>query len=171
LENALTILSKKEQAGLSIQGISKALGVSRGSFYWHFKDRNHFIHALLEYWYEEYTAGVPTAVRGDGGTAEERLARFMRLVHDHDLTRHDLTIRSLATFNPRFARTVRKADRFRLDFIQSLFVEMGFTENEVRMRARACLGYMTVEHDLFDKLNRKQRSDLVDDLHAFLVRR
>ncbi len=46
------------------------------------KDRNHFIYALLEYWYEEYTAGVPTAVGRDGGTAEERLARLMQLVHE-----------------------------------------------------------------------------------------
>ena len=171
LENALTVLSKKRQAGLSIQGISEALGVSRGSFYWHFKDRNHFIYALLEYWYEEYTAGVLTAIGRDGGAAEERLARLMRLVHDQGLTRHDLTIRSLATLNPQFAKSVRKADRFRLDFVESLFVEMGFIENEVMVRARACLAYMTVEHDLFDKFDRKHRSDVVDDLHALLVKK
>ena len=171
LENALTVLSKKGRAELSIQGLSAALGVSRGSFYWHFKDRNHFIHALLKYWYEEFSAGTPAAVERDGGTAEERLARLMRLVYDQGLTRHDLTIRSLATLDPQFSRTVRKADRFRLDFIQSLFVEMGFAKNEVRIRARACLAYMTVEYDVFDKLDRKHRSDLVDDLHAFLVRK
>ena len=50
-------------------------------------------------------------------------------------------------------------------------MEMGFTDNEVQMRARACLAYMTVEHDLFDNLDRKHRSVLVDHLHAFLVRK
>jgi AcrR family transcriptional regulator len=170
LENALTVLSKQGRAGLSIQSLCEALGVSRGSFYWHFKDRNDFIHALLEYWYEEYSASVPAAVERDGGTAEERLARLMRLVYDQGLTRHDLTIRSLATLDPQFSRTVTRADRFRLDYIQSLFEQMGFTKNEVRIRARACLAYMTVEHDVFDKLDRKHRFDLVDDLHAFLVR-
>ncbi len=171
LEYALAVLSEKGQAGLSIQALSEALGVSRGSFYWHFKDRKDFIFAILEHWYEEYSVGAPTAVARDGGTAEERLARLMRLVHSQDLTRHDLTIRSLATRDPQFSRWVRKADRFRLDFIQSLFVEMGFTENELQIRARACLAYLTVEHELFDKLDRKHRSDLVDELHAFLVRK
>jgi len=52
LENALTVLSRKGRAGLRIEGLSAALGVSRGSFYWHFKDRGDFVHALLEYWYE-----------------------------------------------------------------------------------------------------------------------
>ncbi len=94
LENSLTVLSEEGLAGLQIQGLSAALSVSRGSFYWHFEDRQDFIRALLAYWYKEYTEGVPAAVGRDGGSAEERLARLMRLVHDQDLTRHDLTFRS-----------------------------------------------------------------------------
>ena len=171
LDNALAALSEKGQAGQSIQDLSETLGVSRGSFYWHFKDRDDFVHALLEYWYEEYTAVAPVAVERDGGTAEERLARLMRLVHEQDLTRYDLTIRSFASRDPQFARWVRKADRFRLEFIESLFEEMGFTENEMRIRARSCLAYLSTEHELFDKLDRKHRSELVNDLHVFLVRK
>ncbi len=171
LENALAALSAKGQAGQSIQDLSVALGVSRGSFYWHFANRDDFVHALLEHWYEEYTAVAPVAVEQDGGTAEERLARLMRLVHDQNLTRYDLTIRSLASRDLQFAKWVRKADRFRLRFIESLFKEMGFSENDIRIRARSCLAYMATEHELFDKLDRKHRSDLVDELHAFLVRK
>ena len=95
----------------------------------------------------------------------------MRLVHEQNLTRYDLTIRSIASRDSQFARWVRKADRFRLDFIESLFEEMGFTENALRIRARSCLAYLSSEHDLFDKLDRKHRSDLVNDLHAYLVRK
>ena len=171
LENALTVLSKEGRAGLQIQGLSAALGVSRGSFYWHFEDRRDFIRALLEYWYEEYTSGVPGAVGRDGGSAEERLARLMRLVHDQDLTRHDLTVRSLASLDPQFSRMVAKTDRFRLDFLESLFMGMGFTDNELKIRARACLAYMTVEHHMFDNLGRKHNSDLITSLHALLVRK
>jgi AcrR family transcriptional regulator len=171
LENSLTVLSEKGREGLRIHDLSAALGVSRGSFYWHFKDRNAFVHALLEYWYEKYTAGVPAEVELDGGSAEERLARLLRIVHDRDVTRHDLTVRSLMTLDSQFARTVQKADQFRLSFIESLFQEMGFTENEQKIRARICLSYMTLEDHWFDKLDRKLRSDLVDNLHAFLVRK
>ena len=171
LENALTILSRKGPSALRIEGLSAALGVSRGSFYWHFKDRNDFIHALLEYWHEEYTVGALAAVERDGGTPEERLLRLMRIVHDHDLSRHDLTVRSLATLDSQFSKTVIKTDRFRLDFIQSLFLEMGFTDDQRQIRARACLAYMTVEHIMLDQLDRKHRSDLADSFHAFLVRK
>ena len=171
LENALTVLSRIGLAGLRIQGLSAALGVSRGSFYWHFEDRDDFVRSLLEYWYEEYTAGAPATAERDGGSPEERLLRIMLLVHDQDLTRHDLTVRSLATLDSQFSRTVRKADRFRLDYIESLFVEMGFTDDQLQIRARACLSYLTAEHIMFDQLDRKHRSDLVDGFHAFLVRK
>ncbi len=171
LENSLTVLSRQGRAGLRIEGLSAALGVSRGSFYWHFKDRDDFVHSLLEYWYEEYSAGAPAAVGQDGGSPEERLLRLMRLVHAQDLTRHDLTMRSLATLDSQFSSIVRKTDRFRLDFITSLFVEMGFADDELRIRSRACLAYLTVEHIMFDQLDRKHRSTLVDGLHALLVRK
>ena len=171
LENALSVLSMKGMAGLRINDLSVALGVSRGSFYWHFKNRNDFIHSLLEYWYEEYTVGAPAVVERDGGTAEERLLRLMRLVHEQKLTRHDLTVRTLATLNPQFSRTVKNADRFRLEFIQSLFAELGFVEQELKIRARVCLAYMTLEHSMFDELDRKHSRDLGDALHAFLVRK
>jgi AcrR family transcriptional regulator len=171
LENALTVLSRTGRAGLRIEGLSAALGVSRGSFYWHFKDRDDFVQSLLDYWYEEYSAAPLSAVERDGGTPEERLARLMRLVHDQDLTRHDLTVRSLASLDSQFSRTVRKADQFRLDFIQSLFVEMGFTDDQLQIRSRACLACLAVEHIMYDPLDRKHRSDLVDSFHEFLVQR
>jgi AcrR family transcriptional regulator len=169
LENALVTFSKKGQAGLSLQNISAALGVSRGSFYWHFKDRDDFIHALLQHWYEEYSAAVPAVIERDGGTAEERLARFMRLMHDKDLRRYDLIFRSFAIHDSQFARWVRKADRFRLKFVERLFAEMGFTEKEIRIRARICLVCITFEHEFFDKLDLNHGSDLLDDLHALVV--
>ena len=171
LEHALEALSKKGQSGLSIQDLSAALGVSRGSFYWHFKDRNDFIHALLKYWYEEYTVVAPIAVELEGGTAEERLLRLMRLVHDQDLMHYDLIIRALATSDRQFERWVKKADRFRLKYVRKLFIELGFANNTLRIRARSCLAYMTLEHELFDNLDRKHRSDLVDNLHKFLIRK
>jgi hypothetical protein len=48
---------------------------------------------------------------------------------------------------------------------------MGFADDELRIRSRACLAYLTVEHIMFDQLDRKHRSTLVDGLHALLVRK
>jgi AcrR family transcriptional regulator len=171
LTKALEVLSKEGQAGLQIQGICTALGVSRGSFYWHFEDRGDFIRALLDYWFEEYTAIATNMVTRSGGTAEERLSNIIDRVHEQNLTRYDMVFRSLATIDADVAKSVKRADAFWLKYLKGLFGEMGFTENEKEIRARTCLSFMTVEAHMFDILDGKHRDDLVDDLLAFLVRK
>jgi AcrR family transcriptional regulator len=170
LEQAMQVFAKDGQAGLRIQGLCAELGVSRGSFYWHFEDREDFIHALLEYWHVEYTTKATRAVDQEGGTAEEKLAKIIHVVHDRNLTRYDLVIRAFAVFDPGVARSVRKTDRHRLGFLEGLFCEMGFSGVDMEVRAKACLTFMTLEHTMYSKLDAKHRDDLSSELAAFLVR-
>jgi AcrR family transcriptional regulator len=171
LENALEVLAQNGQAGLRIQGLADALGVSRGSFYWHFRDRDDFIRAILAYWHEVYTAPVPDLVEAQGGSAEERLLWIIRLVYEKDETRYDLPIRSWAIQDPMVAKMVRRTDRYRLTYIRRLFTEMGFSGLELEIRTRTCLAYMTLEKGLFDRLTSKQRKEHIDALHKFFVRK
>ena len=171
LEQAMQVLATEGQGGLRIQALCTELGVSRGSFYWHFEDRNDFIFALLEYWHVEYTTKPTAAVTQQGGTAKERLARIIHVVHDRNLSRYDLVIRAFATFDPKVARAVRRTDRYRLGFIEGLFREMGFNGVDMEMRAKTCLTFMTLENTMYTKLDAANRDDMSVDLHAFLVRR
>ena len=171
LENALEVLAQNGQAGLRIQGLADALGVSRGSFYWHFRDRDDFIRAILDYWHEVYTAPVPDLVEAQGGSAEERLLWIIRLVYEKDETRYDLPIRSWAIQDSMVAKMVRRTDRYRLTYIRRLFTEMGFSGLELEIRTRTCLAYMTLEKGLFDRLTSKQRKEHIDALHKFFVRK
>jgi len=171
LSQALDVLSKDGQAGLRIQALCGELGVSRGSFYWHFKDRDDFIHAMLDYWHHEYTMPIPDMVEAAGGTGEEKLRRLLQMVYEIDRTRYDLAIRSWATQDSAVAKAVQRTDRFRLAYIRGLFAEMGFTARELEVRTRTCLSYMTLEKGLFDRISQRQRLDLVEDLHQFFVRK
>jgi AcrR family transcriptional regulator len=170
LEQAMQVLAKEGKGGLRIQALCTELGVSRGSFYWHFEDRKDFIFALLEYWHVEYTTKATDAVTQQGGTAEERLARIIHVVHDRNLSRYDLVIRAFAVFDPKVARAVRRTDRYRLGFIEGLFREMGFNGVDMEIRAKTCLTFMTLENTMYTKLDATNRDDMSDDLHAFLVR-
>jgi len=142
LRRALDVLATRGPSSLNIQRLVDALGVSRGSFYWHFTDRADFVHALLDYWHEVYTAPVPDLVGSEGGTGREKFLRFIRAVHDTDLTRFDMSIRSWAMQEPEVAQRVIRTDRFRLEFTTSLFVEMGFSARQADLRARSCIAYL-----------------------------
>ena len=77
LHKALEVLAAKGPSQLNIGALCKALGVTRGSFYWHFEDRKDFIHELLELWHEEYTARMPEFIEEGGGTGREKLQRLI----------------------------------------------------------------------------------------------
>lgn len=58
LAKALEVLARKGVAGMRIDALSKALGVTKGSFYWHFKNRDDFTKNLLDYWMSAFTTNV-----------------------------------------------------------------------------------------------------------------
>ena len=171
LVKALEVLAKEGQAGMRVQGLCDELGVSRGSFYWHFKDREDFTHSLLDYWHDAYTVPIPDTVEAIGGTAEEKLDRLLREVYDQDGTRYDMAVRSWAVQDSSIARFVRRTDKYRLNYIRSLFSDMGFTGDALEVRTRTLLSYMTLEKGLFDRVNQRKRLEMLDELHAFFVRK
>ena len=137
------------------------LGVTKGSFYWHFTDRADFFRQLIEYWDERFTQTVTAKISGLDGAAEERLLELMRLVHSQRLDRFEMPVRAWAQQNPALAPLVRSVDRHRTLFVRSLFLEMGFDEDEAEMRTRIFLTYMIAQRSLLPSTaGSKQFSDL-----------
>jgi AcrR family transcriptional regulator len=168
LEGALVTLAHDGGAKLRIDTLTKELGVSKGSFYWHFENREEFVRCLLNYWHETTTLVVPQHL-GVTGTAEERLLELIRLVFERKLTRYDLAIRSWAVQEPDIRPLVRRTDVFRLNFVRTLFEEMGFDESNADMRARSLVTYAAMYGAVFDQLSQQKQLDQIDNLHAMLV--
>ena len=153
-----------------IKGLAAALGVSRGSFYWHFKNRNDFVLSLLDYWHRKYTLTISGVVEAGGGTAEEKLLRLFNMIYENNLTRYDLSLRSWAAQDPAIAKLVRRTNRLRLEFIRGLFIEMGFTDIDLEIRTQTCLAYLTLEKSIVNGLKRKDSLKLTKALLTFFVR-
>jgi len=50
LSLALDVLAREGNAKLRVEAIAAALGVTTGSFYWHFKNRSDFLESLVRHW-------------------------------------------------------------------------------------------------------------------------
>ena len=87
LARALEVLGKKGAGELTVESLARQLGVTKGSFYWHFRDRADFFRQLIEYWDEHFTQTVIAKISGQGVPAEERLLELMRLVQTKRLDR------------------------------------------------------------------------------------
>ena len=163
LGQALDILAAEGQAKLRIDTICKALGVTKGSFYWHFKDRDDFVRSVVKFWSEHFTDPVVQQISQLGGSAQDRLKALLRKVSEGDFARYDVSIRAWAAQDPELvAGVVKTVDKGRLAFCGSLFKEMGFDAREAEMRARACVAYLSYEASVLVKSSKKDRPKMLD---------
>jgi AcrR family transcriptional regulator len=170
LYRALEILARTGGSRLRIDTLVEALGVTKGSFYWHFKNRADFVQCVVDYWDRRFTRVVPETIGEDPAPASERLMHLMELVHDQGLTRFDVVVRAWATYDPQVATKVRDVDRFRMRYVRSLFEEMGFAGTDLDVRTRAFVTFMSLEAGLFERLSKKERKAQLRARHAFFTR-
>ncbi len=169
LEISLKILIKEGNTKLRIEHLVQCMGVTKGSFYWHFKDRDDFIHCLVEHWAKISTLVVVEHMKQVQGSAEKRLLELMQYIVINDLTRYDIAVRAWALMEPQVAHIVRKTDKRRLNFIRNLFAEMGFEGKEQEMRARTLVTFHAMEHGLLIKKTEEDRLEMLQLRHAMFT--
>lgn len=156
----LKALAKTGFTALKADTLSKGLGVSRGSFYWHFADVGAFHAAVLHRWRE---VAYENVIREIHGTAERRLGALIDRAFRAD-TRLERAMRSWATAASRARAMVEAVDVRRLVYIEKLLVEAGVAPAIAPTRARllywAYLGFILSSAKL-DETNRRR---LLDEL-------
>jgi AcrR family transcriptional regulator len=170
LEFSLDLLIREGNAKLRIDTLVQSLGVTKGSFYWHFKDRDDFILKLVEHWTLVSTQKVVEHMKQVQGSADERLFELTKYIINNDLTRYDIAIRAWALMEPQIAYLVRKVDKQRLGFIRDLFSEMGFEGKELEMRSRTLVTFHAMEHGLLTKNTQIHQIDMMRMRHAMFTR-
>jgi AcrR family transcriptional regulator len=149
LAKALEVSIQKGEPGINIELLAREIGVAKAGFYWHFKDRAELLDQLLDYWSDEYTGVIINNVTVLELPAAERLLTIMEMIEEHDLAGLDLHFHVWARKDAKVARKVQKVIRGRLDYLRKTFAELGFSGDEVEMRARLFLAYEANESLMF----------------------
>ncbi|MBR0824916.1 TetR/AcrR family transcriptional regulator [Bradyrhizobium manausense] len=167
----LKILARSGFTALKAEPLAKAMGVSRGSFYWHFADIGAFHAAILDRWREVATeqiiAGVEAAKNQDSG--EDPLAVLLRLTFGRKLLL-EKAVRSWAANDARARAAVVAMDRRRLDYIEELLKQAGLAEEIARARAQilfwAFFGFALSDQ----QLSPDRQQDVLDELLRIVAR-
>jgi AcrR family transcriptional regulator len=121
------------ERGVTINALAARLGVTKGSFYWHFTDRPELMRALLDRWAHERTDEVLALSLGSTTEPRERLRRIQAL--GREVAPIDRAMRLWAQHEPAAEQAVRHADRALLGHIAACLEDLGFAAEEARLRA------------------------------------
>jgi AcrR family transcriptional regulator len=169
LERALEVVSGEGGAKLRIATLVEAVGVTKGSFYWHFKNRDDFVDKLIDYWHERYTLTVSSSLDRSNENAAEKLRKLMKMVFVEQLTRHDLAIRSWAIAEPKLRALVKRTDDHRLEYLCKLFTAIGFDREASELRARVFLGEAAWKAARMQRMSRSERERNAEAFFELLV--
>jgi AcrR family transcriptional regulator len=143
LDAGLKALAAQGFSALKAEPLAKAMGVSRGSFYWHFADVGAFHAAILKYW-REVAADTVIAHVEAAAADDEPLAVLLRRVFSEKLAL-ERAVRSWAAFDAGAKAAVQAIDRRRLDYVEGLIRARGVAPEVAEARAQvlywAFLGY------------------------------
>ena len=168
---ALKALEHGGLGAVRVLPIASALGASRGSFYWHFRDRDELLDSVLEHWDTEWTDAVIEHSLTASLDAGERLRNLAEDVLEHRRGRFDPAIRAWALHDRRAAAVVRRVDRKRIAYLRSLFRGIGFSEEEAEARTRLTLAYFVGDHVILVREPPALRRRLLKLRYELLMRR
>ena len=153
---------------VKVAPLAEQMGVTTGSFYWHFKNRRELLEALLKYWEREMTDVAIETARQFEGPATDRILGLMGGVMTDRMARYDLPIWQWAQSDARASRVFNRVLKKRFSFAAWMFSQAGFSREQAEVRGRMMVIYMMGESTLIpDSLAR--RKELLKLKHAILT--
>jgi AcrR family transcriptional regulator len=134
VEAGLKALAGGGPDAVRVEPLAASLGVSKGGFYWHFKDRRALLKEMLDSWERTVAEDVIAQVESTPAEPRDKLWQLFALAPSVDFA-VELAIREWARRDDEVAARVRRIDNRRMDYLRSLFGQLGLDEEEVEARA------------------------------------
>ncbi len=163
------MLASEGISAVRVERLARSLGVTKGSFYWHFRNHGELLSRLLQYWADSHTVRVDES-RTPAEAKAELLSVLRRIILE-DANRYDLAVRAWALFDSLTAEVVLRVDETRLAFVKELFLRMGFDPEEADLRSRMSYYYVIGETSAGIDLAPEDRLAFLDLRHRRLVDR
>ena len=137
VQTGFGILAEEGVKALTIDRLCRRLGVTKGSFYWHFTDTKAYRGALVDAW-----AVLRDQDRGrfdeiDALPPRERLSQMMTALVGPRHWMLERAMREWARSEPTVAAAVRASDQRVLAAVRQAFLDDGFEPEAADMRANA----------------------------------
>lgn len=148
--------------------LAKQLAVTRGSFYWHFRDREDLLRRVLQVWREQATEQLTRRLESASDDPVEQLRDVISLPFRGKsavrAARIELAIRAWARRDAMARQAVDEADASRIAYISQVFSSLGFSLVEARARGFILYAYVVAESQMANQGNPSLRTPVVERL-------
>lgn len=145
---ALLLIAAKGVQGLAVEPLARRMGITKGSFYWHFKTRDALLEQTLARWEEHDSRNLEKAL-GEIDQPRERLRDFFRRVGKEHLTHEVYQELCAAAGHPIVSPVLQRVTRRRMAYISAAFRELGMkaraSENQAMLAYSAYLGFLQLQ--------------------------
>ena len=147
---ALGAIADGGLAAVGVEPLAARLGATKGSFYWHFENRDALLEAAIRRWEKETTTDVVAEITA---SKDAPVGQFRRLVvaviERAEQDRVGPALLASAA-HPAVAPVLERVTATRLNLIATVFRRLGFSPAEARRRAllaySAYLGHGQLAH-------------------------
>ena len=160
---AFHLLAEESIEAVRVEPLARRLGVTKGSFYWHFSDRDELLIAMLDAWHQGATQSIIERVDRQSQDPADRLRGLLReVVVVRPLSKDtsgliELGIRDWARRDRRAKAHLESVDTRRLAYIEDLFARLGCSADEAQARAFLVYSYIQGELSIRHPATRAER--------------
>ncbi len=173
---ALEALATGGLAAVAVEPLAAALGATKGSFYWHFPNREALLAAALERWERQHTDAVIARVEQEPDVERRLRYLFGAVVGAAATDRVELALLA-SSEHPLVGPALRRVTERRIAYVAALFERLGFPPAEARRRSLIAyttyLGHAQLAHTVPGLLpdTKPQRRTHLDDVMTALTGR
>ena len=134
-QQALILIAEKGIRAVAVESLARRMGVTKGSFYWHFNNRESLLEQSLIRWEKHDATNLQTSLSAIEDP-RERLRSFFRRTGREKLTHNVYSSLCTASDHPQVQPLLERVAERRMQHIEKAFEEIGFDPKEASHRAR-----------------------------------
>ena len=170
---ALDLIAEEGVRALAVEPLARRLGVTKGSFYWHFPSRDALLQVALERWEQVELDEVFAQLEAIDDPRQRMRELFRRVAHE--VRSHLIYSELLKTLDhPVVQPVMQRVSKRRLDYLMRAFRQVGMSRPEAQNRAHltyaAYVGFLQLSLQLRQpRLQHAEFEAYVDHVMATLI--
>ncbi len=145
---ALELIAEKGVQALAVEPLARRMGITKGSFYWHFSSRESLLEQALQLWEEHDSRNLAKSL-SEITNPRDRLISFFRRVGKEKLTHEVYSELCAAAGHAQVEPVLERVANRRMEHLSNAYEEMGMpglqARNQARLTYSVYLGFLQLQ--------------------------